>query len=318
MPLDGITTWPSRLPEGWSTPERVEDVIDADGLRLHRVGWCARSAGGEAVGSAAHWAESPVDRAYFELLERVAVLDAVRSGAPEDAFPTSSDPARWTYARSNGVALHTDWKTACTRAAQELAERDRLQRAWLGEIDPVPVPFDVVASPFAPTCSYEWRAYAFPSSADDRFARDVHVMGIFGFPTRPAPLVFGYGARLHADEALLAATREAAQVLAFLWGEPLPDRLPEPAPTPMAHLERFQHPEQHRLLRRWLDGDHRRHRRARRPAEETVRFVDLTPPWLAGRAHVVKALCASAVPLTFGRSPVFAHLPAELQVHPIP
>jgi ribosomal protein S12 methylthiotransferase accessory factor YcaO len=270
------------------------------------------------VGTAAHWAESPADRAYFELLERVAVLDAVRSGAPEDVFPTSSDPARWTYARSNGVALHTDWKTACTRAGQELAERDRLQRAWLGEIDPVPISFDLAASPFALTCSYEWRAYAFPAAAHDRFARDVHVVGIFGFPTRAAPLVFGYGARMEAGEALLAATREAAQVLAFLWGEPLPDRLPEPAPTPMAHLESFQHPGQHRLLRRWLDGDHRGHRRDRGPADETVRFVDLTPPWLAGHAHVVKALCASAIPLTFGRSPVFAHLPAELQVHPIP
>jgi len=318
VPLDGLPFSLPPLPDGWSAPERVEDVMEADGLLLHRSGWCSRSASGEALGAAADWQGSPGDRAYFELLERVVVLDAWHARAADDVFPASPDPERWCHARSNGVALHTNWEAACARAEQELAERDRLQRAWLGELDPVPVSFDVAASPFALTCSYEWRAYAFPAAARDRFARDVHVMGIFGFPTRPAPLVFGYGARLHAAEALLAATREAAQVLAFLWGEPLPDRLPEPAPTPMAHLERFQHPGQHRLLRRWLDGDHRRHRRDRTPADETVRFVDLTPPWLAGHAHVVKALCASAIPLTFGRSPEFEHLPTELQVHPIP
>ncbi len=302
------------LPDGWSPGDHVEDVVEADGLVLHRAGISARSTAGEALGSAADWRTSPVTRATFELLERIAILEA------RDSVPPSNDPQRWAYSRSNGVALHVDWASACRGAERELAERDRVLRAWLGEIDPTRVPFDIGATPLARTSSYEWLAFAFPADAWT-FAPDVHVAGLFGFPrVDGAPLVAGYGARESPSEALEAALSESLQALAFLWGEPIPDRLPDPGPTPMAHLETFQYPGMHAVLREWLGGAHRRFGRERaseRRARGAVRFIDLTPRWLAGRMHVARAVCDSAIPLAFGESPAFSHLPREMRLHPI-
>jgi hypothetical protein len=330
-----ISTFP--LPEGWSAPERVEDAVDADGARLFRVGLASSSVYGEAVGSAADWISSPAERSAYELLERIALLEA--AAAPEslwttraaggdsigvvrgsEVFPASPEPTRWTHARSSGVALHVDWKNACIRAEQELIERDRLQRSWLGEIVPRVVPLDPLPLPLSSTRSYDWRAYSFPANYDD--GTGIDVVGIFGFPTTPnAPLVFGYGARHSPERALEAAVSEAAQLLAFLWGEPIPDALPEPGPTPMAHLERFQFPPMHERLRRWLGGGHRAYRGGLptpAPMAHATRFVDLTPSWSKGRFAVARAIGGAALPLTFGRAPVFGHLPDDLCMHPIP
>jgi len=337
VPLDGSPSLTFPLPEGWSEPERVEDTIDADGLVLHRVGLASSSGKDQAVGSAADWGGSPAMRARFELLERIALLEASRSdgasfvvrsttGQPigqlvrDDVFPVSDDPGRWSYARSNGVALHTDWRRAGASAVQELVERDRVQRSWLGETSPRALSFDLASSPLSRTRSYSWSAYAFPSATEMPIAA-LEVVGVFGFPlTTAAPLAFGYGARPTLEDALGAATREAAQLLAFVWDEPIPHRLAEPEPTPMAHLERFQFPEMHGILRRWLDGAHARHAR-RSPssaAGSPLQLVDLTPPWLGEGLRVARAIGGFTIPMTFGQSPFFAHLPPELRIHPIP
>lgn len=338
MPLDGCPSATFLLPEGWSEPEKVEDTVDADGLVLHRAGLASSSGKDQAVGSAADWDGSPAMRARFELLERIALLEASRSDRAsfsiratsgeqvgqltrQEVFPISDEPARWTYVRSNGVALHADWKSACASAMQELVERDRLQRAWLGETVPRALTLDLAASPLSRTRSYAWLAYAFPS-APEMPLPELEVVGLFGFPlTRAVPLAFGFGARPTVRDAVGAATREAAQLLAFVWGEPIPERLPEPEPTPLAHLERFQFPEMHDILRRWLDGAHARHARAATgppAARSPVHLVDLTPPWLADGLKVARAVGGSTIPMTFGQSPVFAHLPPELRIHPIP
>jgi hypothetical protein len=330
------STYP--LPEGWSEPERFEDEIDADGLRLHRVGLSCRLDRAEAIGSAADWRTSPAARAQFELLERVVVLEAmgrrgatfpVRSAAghalgqlPADqVFPLSPDPDVWAYARSNGVALHLDWTRACERAGFELVERDRVLRSWLGQITPVRVPVAGRDSPLSRTRSYEWSAFAFPARAGD-LAPDVHVVGVFGFPCKPStPLVFGYGARDSQRSAQEAAEREATQLLSFLWGEPVSERAPTPAPTPMCHLETYQCAQHHALLRSWLGGSHRPYATSAaevRTAPADVSFVDLTPEWLAGKLCVARAVSEAALPLAFGLSPVTAHLPQELRIHPIP
>jgi ribosomal protein S12 methylthiotransferase accessory factor YcaO len=336
VPLDGSPSIAFPLPDGWSEPEQVEDIVDADGLLLHRAGLASSSGRDQAVGSAADWERSPAMRARFELLERIALIEASRqegasfavrsaSGervgrlAREEVFPVSDDPTLWTYARSSGVALHADWQRAGASALQELVERDRVQRAWLGETVPRALTLDLAASPLSRTRSYAWSAHAFPP-ARGMAAPDLEVVGVFGFPlTTGVPLAFGYGARPTLEDALGAATREAAQLLAFVWGEPIPDRLPEPDPTPLAHLERFQFPEMHAILRRWLDGAHARHARTS-PFAATSPFhlVDLTSQWLPEGLQVARAIGGSTIPMTFGQSPFFAHLPAELRVHPIP
>jgi ribosomal protein S12 methylthiotransferase accessory factor YcaO len=327
------------LPPGWSAVERVEDSVEVDGLTLHRIGLSSRSKAGEALGAAADWRERPTQRGEFELLERVSLLDASRDAAasftarrrdgspdgtlPGDVvFPSSDAPSVWSYARSSGVALHRTWEGACARAAEELFERDRVLRSWLGEVRPVRVPLDLSRDPFARTRAYDWLAVEFPRDATDLEPR---VAGVFGFPrSGEAPLVFGYGARGSLEGAVDSATREALQLLAFLWGEPIAEEVPDPTPSAMFHLEAFQVRERHALLRRWLEGEHARFARSpRSPADArevqaATRFADLTPAWLLGKFHVAKARAAGSAELAFGLSPRLAHLPPELRIHPIP
>ncbi len=326
----------SPLPSGWSLPEVVEDTILADGITLRRAGLSTRGAGGaEALGAAAEIMDSPIARSYFELLERVVLLDAMHEPQPSYrafsfdgrsmgrrsaavVFPESGEPARWRFARSNGVALHEGWENACRRAAWELIERDRVLRSWYGELQPEPLPFPT-RSPCSETKSYDWRAYGFPRPANHTLGDGVLVAGVFGFPLHPsAPLALGFGARATLDDAVDAAAREAMQQLAFLWGEPIPQEPPVFAPTPLYHIERFQCPSQHAVLRQWLDGEHTRHQpKLDSPLDGTVSFVDLTPSWLSGGLRVVKALCPAAVSLAFGDPPYARHLPEDLRAHPI-
>ena len=329
----------SPLPDGWSELEIVEDVVVADGVEIHRVGVASIGPDGEEItGSAAEAAVSPASRGYFELLERVAVVEALKERRPsydlrtaegrpagactaDTLFPESDEPTRWRYARSNGVAIHADWNTAALRAFWELAERDRILRAWYVEIRPARLTFDVSSTALAGASSYEWHAYAFPKTDLARFSSHVDVAGIFGFPKkRDAPLVLGYGGRSDAAGALAAAVCEATQGLAFLWGEPVTDQPPALGSTPVYHLEQFQYPGHHGMLRSWLEGAHMPYgarNLAPRAAAPEVAFVDLTPPWLGGGHRVAKAHCQGAIPLAFGDVPFAAHLPATLRAHPI-
>jgi len=333
------------LPEGWSGPEVLVDTVIADGVELRRAGLCSTGPAGEELTGAAVEAElSPVDRAYFELLERISTVDAVRTPLASydlrtadgdcagslpsaELFPESADPARWRYARSNGVALHGDWRRASERAVWELAERDRVLRAWYGETRPERIALDLHDTPLRSSRTYEWRAYSFPVGREASVSEGVDVVGLFGIPSRStAPLISGYGARPGQAGALDAAVREAMQLLGFLWDEPVIDRRPEPAPTPLYHLEYFQWAGHRDVLRRWLDVGHERHapREAQRlgptrPAAPRagVAFVDLSPAWLPGGLRVAKAICDAAMPLVFGESPLAASLPFDLRTHPI-
>lgn len=321
------------LLDGWSLPEVVDDVITADGIELRRAGLASRKADGtELTGSAASVDELPVERARYELLERMATIDAIsratagwqvwsREGTPlgsvssEEAFPESDRPERWRFARSSGVALHGDWDSACRAAREELAERDRVLRSWYGEMSPISVdaPEQLGAAE-----SYDWNAFLLPAP-ECSWSEDVVVAGVIGFPRQDVPLVLGYGAGTAAGVALKKAVGEALQSLAFLWGEPAPLAAPELSPSALGHLEWWLYPGHHDQLRRWLDGEHTRYAPdggTRGPGYGTTTYLDLTPKAL-DRHRVVKAISQAAAPLAFGACPFAEHLPPLLRVHPI-
>ncbi len=321
------------LLDGWSLPEVVDDVITADGIELRRAGMASRRADGtELTGSAASVDDAPVERARYELLERMATIDAISSaleiwqvwsgeGAPisvvssADAFPESNRPERWRFARSNGVALHCDWDSACKAAREELAERDRVLRSWYGETLPAPVE---APAQLGVASSYEWSAFLLPAP-ERSWSEDVVVAGVIGFPRCDVPLVLGYGAGTAADVALRKAVGEALQSLAFLWGEPAPQAEPELSPSALGHLEWWLYPGHHDQLKRWLDGQHARYATNERTQTVTQRettYLDLTPKGL-DRHRVVKAMSPAALPLAFGACPFGEHLPSSLRVHPI-
>jgi hypothetical protein len=324
-----------RLPEPWTTPELVSDVVAVDGIEVHRAGVSTVGADAEEICGAAAGADGPTtDRAWFELLERVSGLEAIHRPSPAycitdgrgvileswpraDVFPESDAPDRWRYARSNGVAIHADFDRARDRAFWELAERDRLVRSWHGHIRPVRL--ERALGPLDGAKSFEWAAYAFPEDDRQSFSHGIDVVGVFGFPKRDdVPFVFGFSARPDLDRSVDAAAAEALQVLAFLWGEPVSDAAPAWSPTSTHHLERYQVRGAHETVRRWLEGTHARFVLPRSPAvRAALGFVDVTPAWLPNGLRVVKAVCRSATPLIFGESPLAGHLPADLRVHPI-
>ena len=295
------------LPSGVAAPALYADVVTIAGVGVHRVGLASAIDGGaEITGSAASPSEAPLRRAYFELLERAAVMSA--------PAPIAAD-ARSRPARSNGVALHESWEEACIRARFELIERDRVLRSWYGELAPLPARVPASLERFV---THEWCACSVPESG----AADagVAVAAIIGFPREAGgSLARGFAARASLDEALEAAAVEALQGLAFLWEEALPAEVPEASPTPMFHLDYYLWPAHHAHLRRWLSGAHTRGGpRSERSEGDETRYEDLTPPGFGG-LRVARALRPSARPLVFGDAPpsLAAGLPGS-HIHPIP
>src|SRR5688572_16769532 len=130
------------LPSGWSLAERFLQPASVANLTLFTVGLHARGpAASNAFGSAAERGSYPSERAFFELLERISILDAKRtrrkafttraqsgeqlgSRAREQVFPPDKQPLLRRGSLSNGVALHETWSNACAAARLELIERD--------------------------------------------------------------------------------------------------------------------------------------------------------------------------------------------------
>lgn len=324
----------SRLPEGWSEVDRVSDVIEIDGVDVHRAGAAATSSGEEITGSAAaagEGAESTAARASYELLERVATLEAIsrstawttrRRDARADAivsaaslFPESPNPDTWRFARSNGVALHESWEEACSRAELELIERHRALEAWLGRAGRERIA-NVEHPVVAASRTYAWQTHRLLPS-EGCFSAGVEVALVVGFAREGGPMGIGFGAGRSLEAAARSATCEAVQLLSFLWGEPVNEDPSASVTDAMAHLEHHQTARGQGALRSWLGTDAPAAASSSRSGLAAMRFVDLTPEWLTGM-RVVKAVHADALPLTFGESPYMHGLSADRRLHPIP
>jgi hypothetical protein len=323
------------LPCGWEIVETLLDAAEVPGLSVSLVGLLARTEDGrEALGSAGAPGAPPCARAYFELFERIAVLEAMaerragylsRSAAGDtetlafsDVFPEAPASAPFRYSRSNGVAAGATWLDACTRAFAELVERDRLLRAWYGEGEPLQLTLGEDEALRALEPWYEFRGYSFPGSVNP--GSGLAVAGLFGFPkSADAPLVFGSAAAATLPSALSGARRECLQRWGFLWGERIPSEAPSFAPTADYHQELYLWPAMHEPLRRFLAGEHVGLGVLRAgPELESggCQFVDLG---LGAGPAVARALARAELPLTFGRGhpAVRTALPESLSVHPI-
>lgn len=304
-------------------------------LDLSMVGLIAKTpAGASVTGSAADEVGFPVDRAFFELVERVSIVVARastsllsvrdRSGVTKaertasQVFPADKQPDRQRASLSNGVALHTSWPLACDAAQGELIERDRVLRSFAGEYAPTPWPDAVPSLERALSEDYDVSAYTF---GPQRPALAYVATGMFLFPRREsAPLVYGFGAATAAGAALESAKREALQRLAFLWGEELPTAAPAEAPTPDYHQEFYLYPPHQAILRDWLAGKHQPALSTKTTPTNSVfdratSFVDLTIKGLTGGLVVAKALGRNAARLRFGVSGVDGR--AKIPPHPI-
>jgi len=319
----------------WAELDVLVDRVSVEEVTIHLAGIATRDPSGELfTGSAASLEVSPIDRAYFELLERGSILamgrerqrnwlvkdhDGTICGhcCPDVLAPSSPDPRRWRYARSNGVAVAASWEEACTRALWELVERDRVLRSWYGEFTPRRIDLPSSTMLFGLARSYDFEAYEFDAESESV----VHVAALFGFPKLAhAPMLYAFAGRDSIGAALAAAGGECLQRLGFLWGEEIPSVDPAFSPSPEYHQEVFLQPEGHSRLRRWLAGDHERGG----PSLGTTRiayrrlFADITPARLSPALFVAKAIPIEELPLVFGLGhPCFLALPERLRVHPI-
>lgn len=320
----------------WGKPEVFTDVTEIAGVRFYLDGFAA-SAGAEktATGSAASVTGHEVDRAYFELVERTCLLDAIDAPIPErtlldaagnvlgtcdrgQAFPMSPRDSSWAYARSNGVAAGSDWAAACAAAQAEARERHYVLSAWYGYS--VPTRHSLDDRTLHELASlYDFEAYVFPAPENDGIEPSLSVIGCFGFPKlREAPFLAGFGAapELHAAER--RAVRETLQRLGFLWGEAIPNVEPPLERTADYHQELYLWPPMQARVRAWLAGAHADRCGSFAAAAETrPGFVDITPEHLAPRLRVAKLVTGVGLPLTFGLGHPQVEGAAALGPHPV-
>jgi len=320
------------LPLGWTEPEVTEHRFQWKSLNVNLIGLCSQNKEGVSVtGSSGDLKMTPILPAYFELLERICILEArskkqekfwtksvaglkLKSLPFDEVFPESPEPSVWTYAKSNGVALGTDFKRASENAHFELLERDQILRSWYGEFEPERYDINI-------DCLFELKSEY--DIAVYRFGTKCKVFGVFGFPRFPnRPLVFGFGAGKTIQYAVKKATREFCQRLGFLWEEPITNKLPLFSPTPDYHQDFYLVPSQIRKIKEWLSGEKRNKplkSAFSKRGKTKILYVDLTPSCLKGKVHVLKAYSNEMMPLTFGlgNPRLTSRLSKDILLHPI-
>lgn len=322
------------IPTELGTPELYDNCLQIDSFEIQLAGLALQTKYGMTVtGSAAEFSVCPVERAYFELLERLSIVDAEASGKSSftvfdekrkeisridshSVFPASGTDA-WRYAKSNGVAIQTSWEKACQGAKFELIERDRILRSWYGEVKPVELKEGLSLSSLpiqALKKYYDFQIFGFEK-----------VVGVFAFPkAETSPRVSGFGAKPTLEASVEAAFRECMQGLGFLWGEEIPKTIPEASSSPEYHQEYYLHSLGIQKIQSWLNGGNIKHAKSFSAVPmssdpKDFQFIDLTPEWLPPGLVVVKAIHPSLLPLTFGgcRLHVANDFPEELLIHPI-
>lgn len=326
------------LPEGWSTPEFFDDSLVIQNYQIKRAGWHSQNGlHGEVVtGSAVELSDSPLERAYFELLERVSVLEMEKeksrqwpleswdggwmgSLSSEKIFPKSPMPQLWEYSRSHGVALHKSKEKASCAALYELIERDLMLRSWYGALKPELLSCSVPSLLSAFSGDYYFEIYSFG------ILMGIEVIGVFGFSTHGnRPWVYGAGAGKDRAFALEHAARECLQRTAFLWDETAcveDSALELCRPTAEYHQEVYLRASSVPKIKNWLNRGHGQFAQVvnRSLREQNVGWINITPRWLEGKLVVIKAICSDLTPLVFGFDFLNAPLgfPKDLQPHPL-
>lgn len=325
------------LPSGWSIPEVFTHNLKYGKLHINLLGLISKKHTQNSLGSAGQRTSSPVPRAYFELLERVSLLEANSkkttswklyndrgevhgSCKHEHIFPQSPTPNLWEFSKSNGVALGASLSDACQRARYETVERDLILRSWFGHSQPQVIDWPNKIELDDLSKIYNFHAYLFPYNRNKK--QDIMVTGLFAFPIdEKHPIVFGFGAAPTIEASLQKAENEFDQRLGFLWGEEIPGESIEFSPSPHYHQDFYMRPKMKRNLHSWLSGKHPTipfHPQKNYCYNSDFLYADITPTNLVGQLFVIKAI-SPLMPLTFGHGHPWIKktLPQELIVHPI-
>ncbi len=322
-----------QLPGSWKVIESVDDQISFLGSNIRRCGLTAQSSQTQISASAANLEKdglSTIQRAWYELVERVSIVEAMASDGPfrtfdifrnelpplpkAEVFKVSSEPLKWQYAKSSGVAAGIEFQDCAMRAAAELFERDRILSHWYVQHPPRLLNQKVASLDFL-SDDYELSFHVFSE-------RPFVVTAIFGFPRKhQRPLIFGMSSDSDLNRSLERASAELLQRLAFLIEDEVSETDPDFSATPNYHQEYFLVPKNHARIRNWLFKPPQSDFKEEAIGLSDFRFVDLTPEDKNGKICVLKAMCPKLVQLTFGRwNPIFSrlHMGSENWLHFVP
>jgi hypothetical protein len=287
---------------------------------------------GEATGSAASLGAFPENSAWYELVERIGIIQSLNRESfllkhpttdlvqgeidGKEVFPTSASP-HYHFAKSNGVALFTNWSEACRRAAMEMVERHLVLASWLGYSKPMRM-IGIAKTPlFNLKSIYQVEHYDFGRQKLAGFSTSIYVSGIVLKPLNTAhPLIMGFGAGFSQVESIQKAEGETWQRLGFLWGEEIPSSPPAFAPHQLYHQEYYLYPKNHHQIDSWLKGGFYNESLNPLPSILSPSFVDMS---LDSDYRIAKAISRDAIPLVFGnwREGSFATLAEDRLIHPI-
>ena len=326
----------------WELEEHFLDKVVIDDFTIHLSGFIAqnKAKGISATGSAGelHDQVSANEKGYYELLERIGVQQSYHypqkrydvsdmegsypydSLTQEQIFPESTEPEKWKYSFSNGVALHTDFKTACKNALYERIERDLFLKVWYKEYPAALLSYD--CSNFIKKLNkyYDFKEVCFGAYQLDE--EKLYSVGIFGFPKteKDMPFVYGLGADVGIQQSFEKAESEFIQRLGFLYGESADDELESFQPNAYSHQEYYLKKQNYFKIKKFIEEN----MKSSSEKELLYRlpqtgFVSLTPEELLdSNYYLVKCVSNELMPLTFGvEYPWADHHPESRNIHPI-
>lgn len=329
--------------DGWKVEKPFIEKLSLGDINSYMVGLRAsHPLLGQVTASAVGQDQPPEEKAWFELMERVAIMRALSSDDPNlktrlfsgneattiaksSIFPSLVAPGsnEFQHSKSNGIALHNTWENACRHAAYEAVERHFILSTWLGKHKPkilktVDTKFASLSGKYK-VCHVEFGSTYVPSIGETVYSCGVFLLPRLFSSKKKVPFVFGCGGHKSLDEALKKAEREALQRLSFLWGEEIPSEEPSFAPNPMYHQELFLWPKKHKMIKDWIQGRFFKKELEVDDSEIDLTFVDLSEYSLNEEHFIAKAHSEKIIPLVFGKpqSGPFKELEEGRKVHPI-
>lgn len=306
----------------WKLIDQYLDTVVIDGTCIQLAGFACENDQGQILSGSAGGNQQVDQRAYFELIERLAVFEGqqnyvqfaikntrgkvIEQRKKEDIFLQSHHP-EWRYALSSGVAFHQNFEMASHHAQKELLERDAVLASWYGLS--MPKKAVITNQPF-PQC-YHLELYQFETLNDF-----VTTMTIARPIDGKSPLLYGFGCDRSLEAAEKKSTEELIQRIGFLYNEEREENMPF-EPSALYLQEYYLNPKNHHRLDDWLMGKHFSGiKRSRQNAE--IYFVELTPKEFTN-ACVLKAISQQTIPLIFGKGYEIegVSIHAEHYLHPV-
>lgn len=334
------------LSDEWSRPEIYSEEFKFNELTLNLVGLSTFNKNDTLVTSSATAIRSfPIERAFFELIERTSIIEAenkknsifqsykkngqmVASKTHKEVFLSESNPEVSQYSKSNGVAVQLTQEKAIQNSLNELVERDKIIRSWFGENKPLKIIpifnyYEKIKKELNKDYTISSYIFKSPLTEQTTYLDKINVVGTFGFPKdENRPLLLGFGASENLQMAITHSLDECLQRLGFLWDESISPVLPEFSPSALYHQEYFLRKEGIEKIKKWLKGQHAHgqfNKSIFQEDNDLVTFIDITPEHLTDKLKVMKAQSGHHVPLIFGKgyADFFPESAENLFIHPI-